>query len=319
MRREHSVRRPFADLDPTLRVFVATRRSDAPCERYVSVDGTIPGCVIAWDHHVSGEPTNLDALPASIDLAALAAAHCSGRIEGIGTTSPDADAVISAVVVLVGGLAALDEVTRDAFASAAHWCDHLQPHPSVGGSIDRRGMRLAEWIARELAADRSTGFERVVRLLETTVREGRDLPEADPDPAVDLSIARIAAEGRLRVRHGIAVVDVRDLPSLPPLRIHALHACPVTVTLRSHDRGGIFYVVGVNPTVPHPETLRPALMNVARAEFDAGPPCLRPEPEAGAENWGGRDAAFGSPWTYGSRLDPDTVARLVAEGLGLAP
>lgn len=59
----------------------------------------------------------------------------------------------------------------------------------------------------------------------------------------------------------------------------------------------------------------PALRALARAEHAHGPPALAPDPVPGAENWGGRATVFGSPWNYGSRLEPAEVAGIVERAL----
>ncbi len=93
----------------------------------------------------------------------------------------------------------------------------------------------------------------------------------------------------------------------------------VTLFIHTHAAGGLRYVVGVNPHSLAIDDLRPALDALARAEFDEGPPVKGPVPGNDAENWGGRAAAFGSPWDFGSRLPPDTVARIIATALKLRP
>lgn len=300
-----------------LLLFVATRAEDAPCRIYLSVDGTVPGSLLAWDHHVTGEPVNLDAVPGHIDLHALARERGVGAIEGLGTTWADADAVASAVAVLLGGPDTLEPEVRAQLASACHWCDHLKPHPSVAPDLDARGRRLADWIARQLAEDAAARFGPTVRTLEGLVRAGKPLPQAEPDPLVEVTLARITDEGRLTVVAGVAIADQRGLPPLPPLRVHGLHACPLTVVCHERDDGGLRYVVGVNPHVAHPTDITPALCAIAAAEFAHGSPALRAEPGPGSENWGGRATVFGSPWNYGSRLAPDEVALHVSAALGL--
>jgi len=75
--------------------------------------------------------------------------------------------------------------------------------------------------------------------------------------------------------------------------------------------------VGVNPLGPPPDDLGPALARLAALEHAHGPPALLPRPGPGSENWGGRATVFGSPWNYGSRLQPEEVARAVAAAMGL--
>jgi hypothetical protein len=299
-----------------LRCFVATRAEDAPCRHYVSVDGRVPGALLAWDHHVTGEPTNLDALPAMVDLGAVADAAGVSRVEGVGTTWADADAVLSAVVVVAGGTSRLAPGLVAVMRAASHWCDHLGPSPLVDEAANRAGERLARWIAFALRPQSARRFEPVVRELVAVVEAGGELPGADPDPAVAPLLKRIIDDGRLHLLPGGAWVDLRDLPPLPPLEVHGLHDRPFSVFVHRHASGGRRYVVGVNPTAAHPEDLAPALAAVAAAEFAHGPPARSAVPGPDAENWGGRAAAFGSPWNYGSRLTPEEVAALVAGALG---
>ena len=45
-----------------MRFFVATHAAQIPADvtRFLSVDGSVPGAVVTWDHHVTGERVNLD-------------------------------------------------------------------------------------------------------------------------------------------------------------------------------------------------------------------------------------------------------------------
>jgi hypothetical protein len=98
----------------------------------------------------------------------------------------------------------------------------------------------------------------------------------------------------------------------------ALASEPIGVLIEEHKTKGPQYTIGTNPFVAdRPEDLTVALTALAVAEHGYGPPCLSPDPVPGAENWGGRKTVFGSPWNYGSRLEPDEVAGIVAGALGL--
>ena len=99
--------------------FVATRREDVPVGlvRYVSVDGSVPGAAVTWDHHVTGECINLDAMPETFDACGF---------DGVGTTLADLDAAASAVAVAgstwpraVGLPAAAGSTRRSGTASSA--------------------------------------------------------------------------------------------------------------------------------------------------------------------------------------------------------
>src|SRR5512134_889990 len=102
-------------------VFVATRLEEVPagCTRYLSVDGSVPGHALRWDHHVTGERINLEAMPDVIDAR---------DYDGVGTTLADADALASVVAVLLGGKERIPAGARGVLESASFWCDHLKAH-----------------------------------------------------------------------------------------------------------------------------------------------------------------------------------------------
>ena len=106
-----------------MKVFVATRLEDVPegIRRYASVDGSVPGAEVVWDHHVTGERINLDAMPPVIDLKGL---------EGVGTTLADTDALASVVVLLCGGASGVDPAVLGVLRAASHRCDHLVAAPT---------------------------------------------------------------------------------------------------------------------------------------------------------------------------------------------
>lgn len=293
------------------RLFVATRLEDVPAglRAYASVDGTVPGARWVWDHHRTGEPTNVGALPERVEL---------DELDGIGTTSADGDAVVSAAVLLLGGRAAVPPGALAVLSSAAHWCDHLAPLPDLDDATNLAGRGLQYAIAEGLRGGAaSERFARAARELAGAVREGRPLPFLEGWVDEDARAEALDRAGRIERRGEIALVDLRGAAPVPPSALYRRHPCAVQILVDDHPRGGPRYVVGVNPFGSRASDLRPALERLARAEHACGPPCLAPEPVPGAENWGGRRPVFGSPWNYGSRLSPDDVARAVAEALGL--
>lgn len=289
-----------------LAVFVATRREDVPAgmSRYASVDGSVPGAELVWDHHVTGEPVSLDAMPPRVSLEGL---------EGLGTTLADTDAVVGAVVALLGGLDGVPASYVPALRAASWWCDHLRGAPGIVGEDDRRGRGLHTYASQALAVPRSQTspvFARLVEEVRAAIEAGGALPFAEE---ADGATRDLREEGRLREHGPVALVDLRGLgESIDPIAAYAQHRCPVAVTVADHSKGGTRYTVGVNPHVEDaPADLRPALAAIARAEHAHGPPCRGVEPVPGNENWGGRATVFGSPWNYGSRLAPAEVVALV--------
>lgn len=295
----------------SLTLFVATRASEVPpgLRCFASVDGSVPGASLVWDHHVTGEPVSLDALPARIDLAGF---------DGLGTTLADTDAIVGAVVALRGGLDAIDARTLAILRSASWWCDHLRGAPGIDGELDRLGRGLHEHCAKELAkvarSESGRAFATLVRAVEDAIANGAPLPFAETpiDTTPDLRVM-----GRISEHGPVALVDLRGLGMpIDPLRAYAQHRCPVAVTVADHSKGGTRFTVGVNPHVDEtPTDLGESLARIAKAEHAHGPPCLVPTPGPGTENWGGRATVFGSPWNYGSRLAPLEVVTIVREML----
>lgn len=289
---------------------MATRREDVPVgvHHFVSVDGSVPGAFQRWDHHVSGEKINLDAMPEEIDAT---------QYDGVGTTLADADAVASVVAVLLGGKEALPSYSLCILESASHWCDLLRAHPKYDDETNRIGRGLLDYVDdrfRTPAHRSADRFAVMCREITDVVQHGKHLPQSDRWPR-QLKLAQEAlANGRLTEKGDIAIFDVRDDHNVDPLALYYFTRCPVGLMVQDHSQGGLKYTVGVNPTVDSPPTnLLAALTMIAAAEYTKGPPCLAAAPVPGNENWGGRKTVFGSPWNYGSRLSIDQVIELLEQ------
>lgn len=295
----------------TLPVFLATRREQVPvgCVRYVSVDGSVPGATVTWDHHVSGELVNLDAMPSAIDTLAY---------DSVCTTTPDTDAVTSAAVVLLGGTAAIPDYALAVMRSASHWCDHLGPHPDLPKLINAAGRGLHGFVVSALdaastPAERSESFAQLAGQLARAVASGEPLPSDTRILDAADSVARTLDERGAIQRHGVvAVVDLRGATRTSPEALYARFDCPIGLFVEDHQDGGVRYTVGLNPTQRSPlSSVRPMLEALAAAEFGKGPPALGPHASVGQENWGGRETVGGSPWNYASRLTVDEVVAII--------
>lgn len=107
-----------------LEIFIATREDQVPegVRRFASVDGTVPGYAVRWDHHVTGERVNLDAMPEVIDTESL---------DGVATTLLDADAVCSAAaVVLLGGRGRVRPAHLAVMEAASHGARRPSARPA---------------------------------------------------------------------------------------------------------------------------------------------------------------------------------------------
>lgn len=295
-----------------LRVFIATRREDVPagCVRYLSVDGSVPGAALTWDHHVTGEAINLDAMPPVIDPSGF---------DGVGTTLADTDALASVVAVMAGGASRLPARALDVLRAASHRCDHLRAHPALDPEADRLGRGLVGWVDEGLSrSGHGSVFPRLCGEVADAIAAGAPLPYSTA--SADAMAARAEAlDARGRIQRGarVAVIDLRGEAPLAPEAWYARVTSPVGVAVEDHRDGGTRYTVGLNPFVDGPvRDLRPCLAALAAAEFAKGPPARHPTPRPGSENWGGRATVFGSPWNYGSRLRPEEVVALLEATLG---
>ncbi|GDX83793.1 hypothetical protein LBMAG42_56040 [Deltaproteobacteria bacterium] len=299
-----------------LRIFTATRPEQVParCKRVLSVDGAVPGAVVTYDHHQTGERINLDAVPAFVDPT---------QFDGIATTLADADALVSAVAVLLGGPAALEPRTRAILEAASHRCDHLVAHPDHSLEIDALGRGLDNYVGGELArcppSRRSARFASLVWEVFDAVKAGETLP-CRAEPVWAEAVAEVVKAGHVTLDGDVLVVDLREhrRVRVRPDGWYLLRPeCSVSVLVEGHPRGGPRYTVGRNPFREGKVDIRHALAALAAAEFAHGPPALRPEATPGSENWGGRREVGGSPWNYGSRLAVGEV--VAALRMAMAP
>jgi hypothetical protein len=298
-----------------LHIFTATRADQVPdtCHRVLSVDGAVPGALVTYDHHQTGERINLDALPPTIDLE---------MFDSVATTLADTDALASVVAVLAGGPAHLPSAARAVLEAASHRCDHLPAHPDHPAAIDRLGRGLDNYVGGALAAcssaDRSATFARLCREVYGCVVSGTPLPTRE-EPHWGDSVAALVEAGGVTCEGGVLVVDLRRhrISSVRPDAWYALHpTCLAAIIADHHEDGGMRYTVGRNPLGGSTLDVRPILGALAAAEYTHGPPALGPEATPGNENWGGRREVGGSPWNYGSRLTLGTVVGIVRDGVG---
>lgn len=299
---------PYLDLP----VFVATTPQGVPAgaHPFASVDGSVPGATWTWDHHRTGEPINLDAMPGRLDLPGLA---------GVGTTMADTDALASVVAVLCGGEQALPADARAVLRAASWQCDHLRADPDADPDPNQRGAALHRFVSKclsQAAADaRGAAFAALCRGVAVALTRGEPLPGASAGED-ELVAATLRESGRLRAEGDLVVVDWRGFPSgwrsSPRVAFEAEPTCRVGLWIDPHPAGGPRYTIGAAGE-RGPADLGPLLAALARREFEHGPPCLAASPGNDAENWGGRATVFGSPWNYGSRLSIDEIIKTVSD------
>ncbi len=292
--------------------FVATGQDSRPARTpFVSVDGSVPGAAVTWDHHVTGERINLDAMPPRLEPRRWAA---------IGTTLADTDALASVVAFRAGGEAKLPPEVALVLRAASERCDHLIARKGTPPVLQSAADALHRYVEQRLlgtpAGEVSSTFARLCDEVSNALARGESLPAAGVDPHGPGLQRRLLREGRVLAGTRVAAIDLRGHPALPADLLHGLHAAQVAVIARDHPAGGTAYTVGVNPAVAEPDLdLREALRVLAVLEHARGTPCLDAVPRPGSENWGGRTTVFGSPWNYGSRLSLAEVVAVVASSV----
>ena len=120
-------------MEMAINFFIATKSEEAPSGRFISVDGSVPGASVVYDHHKTGERINLDAMPETLSTEGF---------DGVGTTMMDADAIVSAAVCAIGGIAAVPAQYVPVLRSASFWCDHLVGDPSQDAQANQVGLGL---------------------------------------------------------------------------------------------------------------------------------------------------------------------------------
>lgn len=318
---------PAVDImeDATMKFFVATAPEHIPSgvTAFVAVDGQVSGARETWDHHVTGEKINLDAMPASIDL---------NGVDGVGTHMMDADSIISAAVVALGGEAHVPERYRPVLRSCAHWCDHLYKHPAFSEEINQAGLGLLfsmknrgfaalNKVAKEnhggdgklvTMAEKSAVFAGFCQELVDVIRSGGELPcDFNYLRVVETQEAKLKAEpDRIRSSEWsfVTLLDLRGLGYTDPIAQYRCHRAAVQISVGDHrsGNGAVTYTVGVHPAGPKPNLL-PLLKRLQEAETQAWQEAGETQPDG---TWGGREAVFGSPFNYGSRLTPEKVFEL---------
>jgi hypothetical protein len=263
----------FADVEFV--VTVSPIAADHP-RPVVGVDGPVAGADATYDHHATGEVVNLLAVPTRVP-----------RPRTLATTMLDADAVLSAAVVLLrsaGEEDAVQEVWPVIF-EAAHLCDHLVPS-GFHLQAERAGLGLYCWLKeRGFASEgsRASVFRALTLAMVSAIRDGVlpfDLTYLERldrmEREAHAAIQTIA--GRVTVLAPVGYVD--------PLALYRVVDTDLSLIAIPREDGATGYHLGVHPRAYAHVDLRPALAALAAQE----------------PGWGGRANTGGSPLEKGSRL-----------------
>jgi hypothetical protein len=275
----------------------------------IGVDGPVRGADLCYDHHATGEPVNLLAIPEQVPWPGT-----------IATTSLDGDAVISAAVVLLraSGEGKAIEPVWPVLHEACYHCDWLgasgrYPDAEMAGLglhcwLKSKGFALGEvmaWAGGNVRRrpDKTSGetgggaqpeivltdetrgavFRHLTLAMVGAVRAGllpSDREYLDRLPAMEQE-ARAAIE---RVEGSVTVLVPAGY--LDPLAYYRVVDTDLVVVVGSGPEGAHRYTLGVHPRAYSRVDLRPILAALASRE----------------PGWGGRRNAGGSPMGEGSRF-----------------
>ncbi len=277
----------------------------------VGVDGPVQGADVSFDHHATGEPVNLLAIPEAVPLPGT-----------IATTMLDSDAVISAAVVLLRARNEHDAVQAvwALLYEAAHFCDHLIPSGQYL-EVERAGLGLHCWLkakgfslgeslaraAGELREDSrgqlrpSPSFETKSRVFGELTLELVAAIRAKSLPCDFDYLDRLAAmedEARRGIHRVDGCVTVLTLDSyVDPLALYRVIDTDVSVIAGSTPDGASHYTIGVHPRAYGRVDLTTVFARLSKRE----------------PGWGGRSNAGGSPLGKGSGLGLDELLTILNE------
>ena len=276
----------------------------------ISVDGEVRGEDLHFDHHRSGERTNLLAIPQS-----------PPRPGTIATPMLDTDAVISAAVLLLRshGLSDGLERTMPLLMDAASYCDHLVPTGDHEKSIEEQALgfhlwlkamgfgrgELLAWRRGQIVRDaagcrlqldsdiRSSVFEDLVAATVCAIRTGA-FPSDRTWVQRIAQMRALAREGLVYQNAEVAVISTREY--VDPLALYEVCTADIVVRVGG-DEDAARYSIGLHPRAAAAHDLRHLARRLG-------------EREAG---WGGRENVIGSPRQGGSGLTLDAVLAEVSD------
>lgn len=252
----------------------------------VGVDGPVRGADFLFDHHQTGEPINLLAIPGEVPTPAT-----------IATTTLDADAVISAAVLLLraGGEEEAVAAMWPVLHEAAYFCDLLGPSGSFVDA-EEAGLGLFHWLKERgfstvergevpLEEVRSQAFGALVTHLVEGIRQG--LLPSDHDWRRRLDGMEKSARESVRF-HADGMALLEPAGYVDPVAVYRAVDARAVILRKVLPSGRSKYSIGVSPKDGGRIDLRPFFQELSAVE----------------PGWGGRATAGGSPMLGGSAIEP---------------
>jgi len=259
-------------------------QSESELEKYnkdkiLFVDGSLDG-FRAYDHHLTGEKINLDAMP---DLI-------TDMPEIVVTKQIDTDAICSGVVVYFGGEKNLDSKYIQIFRSASHYCDYLIADEQINDEINEKGLGLHLYLKEKgvnylkiypeiTNTERSIVFEKLCYSIIDIIKKSKILPS---DKAYLKRIEKQIITAKDSIIHKdnlVTVISSRDF--IDPIAAYKVIDTPLLILQTPIDKGINKFSIGVNPDFYIEYNIK-GLFEYINNNYEKG--------------WGGRNIAGGGPF-----------------------
>ena len=287
-----------------------------------------------FDHHRTGARVNLDEVPDKVSEEVRSA-------EELATSTFDADYLISAVVLRMGGKESIKPRDLKILYAASEFCDHLESNETdeeikkiaLGFFLylKNKGFKLVAQICKEKGLLTPDGkpksndevMSEVANILgdelEESIKSGNleklqdyeYLGKKEPMQAR----WREANKGHRNDDTMAVAVFENENEYIDPLFAYELVKGKMLITVKLIEGGKFSYTIGLKPAsykeldlTPLVEVMNQNDPNVIKQVEDG-------VPKDKQFRWGGRAVAFGSPFNVYSALTPEQVEKLVEENL----
>jgi hypothetical protein len=257
------------------------------------VDGSLKGYK-AYDHHITGEKINLDAMPPLIE----------NRPNIVATTQIDSDAICSAVVAYFGGERNIKKTYIDIFRCASMFCDYLIPNENFDQETNQKGLGFHLYLKEKGFTlskkypevgfnERSEVFSTLCDDIIEVIKNNKKLPN-------DTSyLNRIMEQQRLAKTYIVYEDDLITVllakTFIDPIASYKIVKTPILVVSSEIDNGLYKHSIGVNPKYYDKYNIK-KLLTLLDKEYEEG--------------WGGRNIAGGGPFN-GSELSIDELVKII--------
>lgn len=257
------------------------------------VDGYLEGYNF-YDHHITGEKINLDAIPPLLKVLPKVVA----------TNQIDTDSICSAVVVFFGGENNISEYYRGILRTASTYCDYLISNENFDEKTNNKGLGLHFYMKKKgfnmlkrfdpvTSKERSIVFTKLSREVIEHIEKGKELPN-DTSYLDRLNFhIKMAKESIIHNDRLVTVISSYDF--IDPIASYKVVDTPLLV-LQSYISNDLYkYSIGVNPIYYDRYNIT-NLLTYINKHYEEG--------------WGGRSVAGGSPYS-GSSIELKRLIKLI--------